>query len=230
MRRPFARVGIEEAARDELGIAAHLVDAVDRTRGHFGLDEKLQPLVARARAQHVLDLRDDLVARGAAVDVRRVARIGADLRLADRFPEALPDRVVAEPERDRVVLRLEHLVDGDHAVARAGALRALHPSPRYGTMRGAMKRVMLSIIEMSISWPRPVRLAVEERGERRVGRVHAGDEVGGRRADFLRRAVGLAGEIHDAAVAFGDQVVAREILARAFEPEAAERDDRRDRA
>ena len=42
----------------------------------------------------------------------------AHLRPADRLPEALPDRVVAETERHRFVGRVEHLVDRDHAVAR----------------------------------------------------------------------------------------------------------------
>ena len=43
------------------------------------------------------------------------------------------------------------------------------------------------------------------------------------RADFLRRAVCFTGQVHDPAVTFGDQVVAREILARAGEPETGQR-------
>jgi hypothetical protein len=65
--------------------------------------------------------------------------------------------------------------------------------------------------------------ALEQSGERRHRSVHAGNQVGGGRAHFLRRALCFTRQVHHAAVAFGDQVVAREVLACAGEPEARQR-------
>src|SRR5688572_15025863 len=68
-------VGIEEPALEELGVGADLVDAIDRARGYFRFDEDLQPFVARPRPKHFLYFRDDPGARGAAIDVGRMARV-----------------------------------------------------------------------------------------------------------------------------------------------------------
>ena len=72
-------------------------------------------------AQHPGDPVDDRLALRPALGVGRNRRIVGQLRLADRLPEPLPDRVVAQAERHRLVRCLEHLVDRDHAVPAARA-------------------------------------------------------------------------------------------------------------
>ena len=51
---------------------------------------------------------------------------------------------------------------------------------------------------MSTCWPRPVRVAREERHRDALRREHAGDDVGDGDAEAERRTVGGAGDAHQA--------------------------------
>jgi hypothetical protein len=61
---------------------------------------------------------------------------------------------------------------------------------------------------MSICWPAPGRGPLVQRGQDRRDRVDAGEDVGDRDAGFLRLAVGLAGDRHQAGHALDDEIVA----------------------
>src|SRR6185312_11987075 len=69
--------------------------------------------------------------------------------------------------------------------------------------------------------------ALEERGEDRAGRVHAGHEVGDRHAHLLRAAAGevvaLAGDAHEAAQPLDHEVVAGPLAIGAVLAEAGDR-------
>ena len=76
---------------------------------------------------------------------------------------------------------------------------------------------------MSTRWPRPVRVAREQRQRDPLRREHAGDDVGDGDAEPERRAVGGAGDAHQPALGLHHRVVARLVAPRAGLAEAGDR-------
>src|SRR5690554_421821 len=116
---------VEYATTLKFQVLRYLVYAIDRPRGHARVPQNVEPVCARLCQQQLLDVRNDLCAPGAAVGVCCVFRIGAVRGLADSLPEALPDIVVSKSEGNRLVGRVEALINGDHAVAATGSPRQL---------------------------------------------------------------------------------------------------------
>src|SRR5450759_3365436 len=139
----------------QLAVGCDLVQPVDRSGWNPVLHEQIQPFLALALPQYRLNPRDDLLACLPPVFVGAKTRIGAVVRIAHRGPETAPDAVVSETERDRRILRVEALIDGDHAVARARAPRKLaraqkrdqprRHDPRHAYDHGDVERAALAV-------------------------------------------------------------------------------------
>ena len=87
-----------------------------------------------------------------------------------------------------------------------------------------MKRVMLSTIETSISRPLPVRWRRSSAATHRHGASWPASRSAAGVPTFCGGPFRLAGQVHDARIAFGDQVVAGQLGALARQPEAGQRD------
>ena len=84
-----------------------------------------------------------------------------------------------------------------------------------------MKRDMLSTIETSMSQPLPSRSRRSSAASTAIAASLPASRSAAGVPTFCGGASGLAGQVHHAGVAFGDQVVARQVGAVALQAEAA---------
>ena len=198
--RQLAAVGsghaIEQAAGAQAGIGRHLVEAMDRAGRDRMAREQLEPVIAAAGPEDRRDPRHQLGAHRPPPGVGRQPHVLGQVRLAERAAQALPDGVVADAERERLIRGLERLIDREHAVAGARAPGQLARAevgrePRAHEAGHALDQGDVDLVSA------PGALAVEESGDGGERGVAAGEQVGGRGADLLRRRPGLAGQVHD---------------------------------
>ena len=143
--------------------------------------------------------------------------------LAHCLPETFPNRIVAEPERQRLVLRIERLIHRDHAVPGAGTLRDFACAQVRHDARRHEARHAVHHRDVDLMAFTGFRLRSNSAASVAIRSVHARKSDRRRACPLSGRAFCFACQVHHAAVAFSDQVVAWEIFARAREPEARQR-------
>ncbi len=164
-------------------------------------------MIGGAGREHVFYCRFQDGAVLQALLVGREVRVAAPFRVAEGRGAALPDRLAGSTDHQIPVLGPHALVGRVLAVARTlpGRLLAvgepLRRCPRTETDRGLQQR---AFDEPALAGA----LALVEGGEDALHGPHAGAEIADRQPDRSRRAVGLAGYMHDAAHPLGDQVEA----------------------
>ena len=169
--------------------------------------EPLDPVLPRLRAQPVREQRLQLVVSRHALPVGREALVQRELRDARRT--CATDRRCRPPARSRRptprTSRTARCV-GCRLPMRAGADAGGEVDCRPDSVSSAATE---SSIAMSTCWPRPVRSRANSANAIALRREHAGDDVGDRHAEPERRAVGGAGDAHQAAFGLHHRVVAR---------------------
>src|SRR6218665_4724 len=190
---------------------------------------------------------DQVFARGASQGIAGEPGIDRYFRLAHGVPEALPDRVIAKPQGHRGVGGMKNLVNPDNALPPprprvggggggkktgqsggapappAGAAAELTRAqvghqPRRHEARHALDHRDIDHAALAIA------LAAPQPAQSRPRGIPPAQQICGRCAHLLRRRTGLAGQIHDAGIAFRDQVVAGQIRAARTDPEAGDGD------
>ena len=78
-------------ARDRLGVGERLLDGVHARGGHARRDERLDPLVRRARREDLLEDRQQLVAVLVAAGHGREALVLVQIGPADHVAQPLPE-------------------------------------------------------------------------------------------------------------------------------------------
>ena len=225
--RHFAAVladhSIEQTALAQARIGRHLVQPMDRAGRDAVPGEQSEPMVPFARAENLLDPGHELRPRRSSPGVGRESWLVGHRGLTDGAAKPPPDGIVAGPEGERLVGGPEDLVDRQHAVLGAGAPRQLARAeigdqPRGHEPRHALDQRHVDLMAASRTLP------VEQGGDGGERGVHSSEQIGRRGADLLGLALGLAGQIHHARKALGDQVVAGTICPLAVEAEAGQRD------
>src|SRR4029453_1098219 len=139
--------------------------------------------------------------------------------MAQRAGAALPDGLTGRADHHVAVLGLEALVRRVLTMPRAHAhrLNVVRQPARAGPGREGDRSLEQRALDL-LAPSRP--LALVERGQHALGPPHAGTEITDGQTDRRRRAVRLAGDVHDAAHALGDQVEAGLLPRRTVGPES----------
>src|SRR5262245_10297587 len=125
--------------------------------------------------------------------------------MAERAGAALPDGLTRRADHHVTVLGLEALVRRVLTMPRAHAHRldVVGQPARAGPGREGDRGFEQRALERPARSGRP---ALVQRGPHALGRAHACTEITDGQADRRRWSIGLAGHVHDAAHALGDQV------------------------
>ncbi len=217
-------VGLDDQpARDRVLLLERLADGVDRPARDAGRVEVGEPRLRRAGVEDLLQLGEqgDLVAlaRGEGAVLLAVG----PLRVPEDRGQPLPELLLGAAHDDPGVGGLEDLERHQRRVRGvAGAVRGEvgveRPDPGVGEHRdrGVVQRHVA--VHADAVAPRGV-----DAGQQRDRRDHAAGVVDHRQAGLGGRAVGLAGDVHPAAEALQDVVVAGLLAPRPGHPEARQR-------
>src|ERR1039458_1051754 len=178
---------------------------------------------ARSRLEQCCDIGDALSTLHPAILVGSRRFVLCSFRLAHGDPEALPTAVIAKAERDWIIGGIERLINGNHAVLPAGTARNFTGTEIWNDPAGQKPRHRIHKSDIN-DMAKPATRSTVQRGQRTERRILSRQHVGRRRSDLLWFASRLAGQIHDARIALGDEIVAWPIGTFAVEPEASDRD------
>ncbi|CUI69575.1 Uncharacterised protein [Achromobacter xylosoxidans] len=188
-------------------ILEHLAQIVDRSARHVHGLQRLQPVLARAGAQRRLHGFTHGLSVPDPRDVGAVALVPRHRFDAGDLAETTELPIVADRQDHRPVGRLEHLVRHDVRMAVGKPLRDLCTGEVIGAR--VHQPGDLAVQQRNVDLlPFSGRVAMAQRRQDADRRVHARHDVGDADAHLHRRAVGLAGQAHDAAHALDQEVIA----------------------
>src|SRR5258706_2506575 len=215
-----------QSAVPYLGIVEHFLVGVDRSAGHVGCFEPLDPVLAPAPLHDFADERDQLAAVADAIGHSAKARVVRKLGAFRELAEARELAVVADRKYHVAVGGREHFVGHHVRVRVAVAARDFPGNEIVQDLVRAEGDDRIEQGEVDVLSGAGALAVRDGRGDGQA-RVHPGEDVGDRDADLLRTAAGLAvaltGDAHEAAHALEDEVVAGAVRARAGLAEPGDR-------
>ncbi len=199
---------LEDPERRRLWRLGDVADVRDRSGGHAGGPEALEPGRRWLGAETLLDQRDEGVAVADAVGVRPEPRVVDDLGQADDVADRAEEPVVAACHQQLAVLRRHHLVGRHHREPRPLAGRDRPVGEVAGEVVADVadcRLVQRHVDDAACAGA----LALEKRREHAERRPGAGALVDERGADADSRPPGLAGDRDQAAGRLHQRVVPR---------------------
>ena len=203
----------EHPGRQHLRGVEYLRDVLDRGAGHSREVQEFNPLVAGARAEHVVQYAEELVPVLHPVRIGVEPGIRCQLRFAGTVAEPRPDRLVGHGHHEMAVGGGEALVR--HDVGMRVAPAAGHVAGHEIVAAGIDQAGNLRFHEGGFD-PLPFAgLFAGVKGRRDgVPEHETGDDVDDGDPHLRRLAVGGAGDAHQAAPGLNGQVVSRPVLQR----------------
>ncbi len=216
----------DDAARQHLRVAVHVVEVVDRAAGHAHCFQLVDPERARLAQHHLGQQRHQFLAVLDAQRIGGVALVQGQVGAAAHLDEFLVLAVVAGGDDDVAVGTGKGLVRHDVRMRIApalGGLAAVEVVAAHIGQHGHLHVEQRHVDVLAFA----AAVAVGQRRHDGDGGVHAGHQVGQRHAGFLRAAAGqvvaFAGHRHQAAHALDQEIIAGAVGVRAILAETGHR-------
>ncbi len=222
LAEPWVADALDDPALDRLGIVHHLVDGVDRRRGHVGFLQPLEQRIAVELGDGLLDDGLELRPVRHPIPIDGEARIGGHPLEPDGAGELLPEAVIGGgDEHPLAVAALEVAVGRERRMARAEGLG--HDAGQQVALRVVGEEPHRRLEQRAVhALTEPGALALQDRGGDAERAEDARREVEERHRRPHGLAVRLAGDGHDPAERLHQRLVAGAVLAGAGAPEGGD--------